>query len=112
MLQPPDRERTVLDDMGGWELFTELVTMFGPQRTTELIGWAFIWGLTGVEKVSELRKDLEARGMSKSAIYRAAADFKRFREEMERQRGCYVPMEQVLKEITDMSSHNRETVVN
>ena len=73
-----------IGDVGDWELFTEFFRFFRHERAIQLIGWTVLWGVTGrVDDLAGLRRELEARGLSKSAVYRAAADFRRFREHLE-----------------------------
>ena len=110
-LEAPNDGRDMLRDYGDWELFTELMAFFGPQRTIGLVGWSVIWALTGVKDVSALRKDLEARGVSKSATYRAVADLKQFHAYLVERRGYSMDMTEVIKEISELSSHNREKVL-
>ncbi len=73
-----------LDDVGGVELMSEMFRLFGATRAAELIGWAVLWGVTGVKDAKQVRQDLEARGLSESTAYRAAADFRKLRDELEK----------------------------
>lgn len=82
MAQNP-QELTVIDEIEDLMLFREMVAFFGLRRFMELVGWAVLWGVMGIESVNELRKELETQGLSKSATYRAAADFKRLRVYLE-----------------------------
>lgn len=77
---PAEQQRLdeILDSMNAGQLMSEMSCLFGVGRVAELIGWAVIWGLTGVQSVRELRSKLEDRGMSQASAYRAATDFKRF----------------------------------
>lgn len=82
-MQDTKQEAAVFDEIEDLTLFREMVAFFGLRRFMELVGWAVLWGVMGIESVNELRKELEAQGLSKSATYRAAADFKRLRVYLE-----------------------------
>lgn len=83
MAQNTQTEPNVFDEIEQLTLFREMVAFFGLRRFMELVGWAVLWGVMGIESVNELRKELETQGLSKSATYRAAADFKRLRVYLE-----------------------------
>lgn len=81
-----------IDQMSSLQLMEALVARFGAQRTVELFGWVFIIGPLSEIAFREpgaLRAELEKRGMKKSAIYRALADFRSFGEELEQ--GAWLP---------------------
>jgi len=80
----------------------ELVTLFGARRATELLGWSLLWGATGVESVADLRADLEARGLKKSAMYRAAADFRRWKEHLETLEGSALTVGQAIQRLREV----------
>lgn len=83
MAEKTKQTPTVFDEIEDLTVFREMVAFFGLRRFMELVGWAVLWGVMGIESVNELRKELEAQGLSKSATYRAAADFKRLRVYLE-----------------------------
>ena len=83
MAEDAEQTPTVFDEIEDLTVFREMVSFFGLRRFMELVGWAVLWGVMGLESVNELRKELEAQGLSKSATYRAAADFKRLRVYLE-----------------------------
>ena len=83
MKNDADQPSTVFDELEDLTLFREMAAFFGLRRFMELVGWAVLWGVMGIESVNDLRKELEAQGLSKSATYRAAADFKRLRVYLE-----------------------------
>lgn len=60
------------------EFFGEFVRFFGAERALQLTGWAFTFALVGVWEPRKLHDQLRDRGMTRSAIYRALADFRRF----------------------------------
>lgn len=76
-----------IDDVGALEFLSELIDMFGKQRSMELIGWAVIIGAAVdsgiIDHTPSLRRSLEDRGLKKTAIYKAVTDFKRFRDYIE-----------------------------
>lgn len=76
-----------IDAMGDVELFRELLQFFGGERLAGLFGWVFVAGLiseaTHKGNPAALRKEMEARGMTQSGIYRALADLRRFGEHVE-----------------------------
>lgn len=74
-----------VDDMSELQFFNALLDRFGPQRTTELLGWAVIGAILNWDNPVQLLEQLREKGMSKTGLYRALADFKRFGEEMENQ---------------------------
>jgi hypothetical protein len=80
-------EKRDLNQVGGLEIVTELFKMFGPKRGAELIGWAVVWGVTGVKDARQVRHDLEARGLSQATAYKAAADFRKLGERLEDKEG-------------------------
>ena len=76
-----------VDTMPFADLLRELVAYFGAQRTIEVIGWVTVAGLIS-EVVADgspatLRREMEARGMTRAALYRALADLRGFGEKME-----------------------------
>lgn len=79
----PEVKKHPLDEMSELEVFAKLVEFFGSQRTAELLGWAFIGALVNWDNPAELRRQLEERGMTKSGLYRAMSDFRRFGEHIE-----------------------------
>lgn len=78
-----DKEVSAIDQISDIEFFTELVKFFGAQRTTELLGWALIAMLVTWKDPVELRKEMEARGFTKSGMYRMLRDLRRFGEHIE-----------------------------
>jgi hypothetical protein len=92
-------EKSVFDNMGEFEMLRELVKFFGAERTIELMGWAVLWGLTGVKSVNDLRHRLEEQGFSKSSTYRAASDLRRWKEHLEAKRGQPISLNEAVQEI-------------
>ena len=87
----------IIDTMSHWQFMREAIAYFGPKRVTELAGWAVIWGLTRTENGPELRQKLREQGLSRSAIYRASMDFRKFGEELERKYGGAVDTTDVVR---------------
>jgi hypothetical protein len=77
-----------IDDIPVEEFFGEFITFFGGERAMGLIGWAMAFSLVGVWKPATLRKELEHKGLTRSATYRALADFRRFGEYLEAKDSC------------------------
>ncbi len=84
--------RRDVDEVGDAELLSEFVSFFGAKRAVQMAGWAFLWGVTGVENGPEFRRKLEAQGLSRATAYRAALDFRRFKEHLEANEGRPVAM--------------------
>lgn len=55
-----------------------MIRFFGAQRFTEIYGWCILGAIVLWENPAELRKQLEARGMTKHGLYRALRDLRRF----------------------------------
>jgi hypothetical protein len=91
--------KSVLDDMGGLDLTGEMVRYFGGKRATELIGWALLFGLSGFKTGGEMRAYLEAKGLSKSAMYRALADLKKFADDLDAEQGVKTAGQEVARKI-------------
>jgi hypothetical protein len=72
-----------IDSMSHAEVFSELLSFFGTQRTIELLGWVFVACFYQFENANDLRHQLEAKGMRKSAFYNALSDIRRFAEHIE-----------------------------
>jgi hypothetical protein len=71
-----------IDEVSDFEIWTELFTQFRTERAIQLIGWAVLWGITN-EDPKKMRENLEQQGLSKSATYRALADFQKLRQCLE-----------------------------
>jgi hypothetical protein len=76
-----------IDSVSDAEIFQEAVALFGPKRFLELLGWCIVSGIVS-EFVADgspavLRRQMEARGFTSSAIYRALADLRRLGEHIE-----------------------------
>ncbi len=80
-------KRREIDEVPGGELLSDFVEFFGVKRAVYLIGWLFLWGVTGVENGPDFRKKLAAQGVSRATAYRAALDFRRFGEHIETKEG-------------------------
>lgn len=94
----PERRRLIAE-VGTVEFMSELFSFFGPHRALQLMGWAVLWGVTGVENGPEFRAKLKERGISQATAYRASLDFRRFRDHVEFRMGHPVTMEEVLSEL-------------
>jgi hypothetical protein len=78
-----------LETIGDIELISEMLKHFGGERFAAIIGWATIAGIisevTHKGDPAALRKEMEARGMTTSAIYRALVDLRKFGELLDNQ---------------------------
>jgi hypothetical protein len=102
----------ILDEVGQFEFLSEMLAVFGPRRTTELFGYCIVMGATGKVLPSEIVAALVVLGFSKSGVYRALADVRRFVGHLEQKHGRMIPMEQIFIEIGEIgASHNREGVL-
>ena len=88
-----------LDAMDPFDFFRLMHECFPPVRVVELVGWAVIWGLRGVESVGEMRKSYEDAGgvIGRSSAYRAAADYKFFADYILAQTGRQREMKDILR---------------
>lgn len=96
-----EKKRTI-DDLTTWEFLSSFVERMGPQRTTELIGWSVLFGVIGVsDELGKYRHELEAKGFSKSAAYRAAADFRLVKEYIQEKYDLDVPLSEVIEHLRE-----------
>lgn len=86
-----------LDAMDPFEFLRLMHECFPPVRVVELVGWAVVWGLRGVESVGEMRKSYEEAGMARRSAYRAAADYKLFADYILVQTGREREMKDILQ---------------
>jgi hypothetical protein len=82
-----------IDDIPDGELFTEFVAFFGGERAMALLGWCATLALFGVWDPPAARKALEEKGLTKSAMYRALADLRRFGAYMEQKQSSPVTLQ-------------------
>jgi hypothetical protein len=59
----------------------------GAARLITLLGWALLWGATGQLEPSELRKKIQAAGVSRRASYVALTELKQIGEAVRRREG-------------------------
>jgi hypothetical protein len=91
--------KSVLDEMSGPEMVAALLDYFGGKRTTQIIGWVVLFGLSGFKTGSEMRAYLESRGLSRSAMYRALADLKKFSDALDAERGIKTSGQEVARKV-------------
>lgn len=89
----------ILDGMSGTEFLREFVGFFGAHRAASLVGWAILWGVQGIENGPEFRAKLEAEGLSRATVYRASADFRRFRDHLESVYHVPVPFDRIVSKL-------------
>jgi hypothetical protein len=73
-----------VSNVGDLELLGAVIELFSAQRAVELAGWAVWWGMTGeIDNLKAVRERLQEKGLSRSSVYRALADFKKLRHHLE-----------------------------
>jgi hypothetical protein len=92
-----------IDDIPADEFFIELIKFFGPERAMALMGWSISLALLGVYDPPKIRKELEQKGLTKSSMYRALADFRRFGEHLEQQNYTAVDLKSLCLRIASLS---------
>ena len=97
-------EKHIVDEIGDVEFVAEMFAVFGVRRATELFGYCILIGATGKELPTEIVAVLGNIGVSKSAVYRALADVKKFVRHLEQKHGRTMSMREVLAEIAEISS--------
>jgi len=86
-----------IDSLGGVKLTSVLVEMYGLTHALTLIGFAIRWGVAGFENGPEFRAFLKSQGVSRATAYRAALDWRRFGEELEKRYGVQFPNETLVQ---------------
>jgi len=105
-------DKTAVEELGDLEFVGKMIKFFGTKRAVELFGYALVMGASGRTLPSELVAFLVGVGFSKSGVYRALADIKRFVREVEREGGHTMSMPEVFAEINAAGvSRLRESVV-
>ena len=99
-------EKTAIDELGDLEFFRKMLKFFGARRAAEVFGYAFAAAASGQQLPSEIVAALVSVGFSKSGVYRALADIKRFAMQMEEERGHTMLMSEVLSEISSYVAYN------
>lgn len=99
MLNENPERRRIFEEVGEVEFMTEFFRFFGPHRALQLIGWAVVWGVRGIENTPEFREQLKAQGISRSTAYTAAMDFRRFKEWVEYRVGHPITDEELMRDL-------------
>lgn len=73
-----------LDQYNDLDLMGAFWKFFGG-RGVFILGWCAVGAMSGTSDAAELRRRLEARGLSKSALYQALDELRSFREHLEGQ---------------------------
>ncbi len=89
----------IIDKMSTFEFVKLFTECFPGRRSTELIGWAFLFAVAGINNGPKLRHALEQAGYSESAFYRALADFRKFGEFVEKKYHAKMTVEQIVEKI-------------
>jgi hypothetical protein len=80
---PEERERLarIVHGLTARRMIQIMNETVGIKRSAELLGWAVLWGLSGElsgdTSVSDLRRKLEAQGMTYASAYRAISDYRK-----------------------------------
>ena len=90
----------VIDGLPPLAFFGAMQELHGSRRVMELVGWAVVWGLLGVESLRDMRQRYEEAGLTKSSAYRAAADFKKFADFLLLRYGREFEMKEILAGLT------------
>lgn len=77
-----ERLGRIVDGLPAWQLMQVMTETVGIKRAGILLGWAAWWGLSGEPGGVELRRKLEAQGMTQASAYRAINDFKRVSDKL------------------------------
>lgn len=89
----------ILEGMGSMEFLGLFKQCFGVRRATELIGWAILMDVAGIENGPKIRHVLEQAGYNDSSMYRAMADFRKFGEFIEERYHEKMTVEQLVVRI-------------
>ncbi len=99
--------RRILDEVGTVEFMGEFFKFFGTGRALQLLGWAALWGVQGVENGPAFREELKRRGISRATAYRASLDFRRFRQFVEFRIGSPVTTEELLNDLQQAENEGK-----
>jgi hypothetical protein len=102
----------VLDELGAVGFMTEFFRFFGTGRALQLIGWAALWGVQGVENGPEFREELQRRGISRATAYRAALDFRRFKQFVEARAGHPVTNEELIADLEQAEREGKDKIAS
>ena len=86
-----------VDDLNPVQFFAAMQNCFGTRRMVELVGYAVLWGVLGVEDVAAMRRRYEEAGLSERAMFRAASDYKKFGDYLLREYGRRVQLKELLQ---------------
>jgi hypothetical protein len=89
--------RDVVDDLNPVQFFADMQECFGTRRMVELVGYAVLWGVLGVEDVAAMRRRYEEAGLSRTGMFRAAADYKKLGDFLLKKHGRRVEMKELLR---------------
>ena len=103
-------EKTAIDELGDLEFLRKMLDRFGGRRATELFGYAVAVGATRKTMPADIVNALVKIGFTRSAVYRALADFRSFAMELEQERGRTMSMSEVLAEINAASVSSRQDI--
>lgn len=95
-------QKSVIDTYGPVEFFGELWAEFGSQRATEMVTWMMMFGATHGRSHSQMVDRLLTLGFSKSSVYRASADIKRYVKRLYAKRGAPLP-EDFIDDVAELS---------
>ncbi len=104
--------RRILDEVGTVEFMGEFFKFFGTGRALQLLGWAALWGVQGVENGPAFREEMKKRGISRATTYRAALDFRRFRQFVEFRVGHPMTTEELLQDLKQAEEEGKEYLLS
>jgi hypothetical protein len=87
----------VVDALSPGEFFKSMRDCFGTRRMIELIGYAVLWGVLGVDDLGSMRRRYEEAGLSERSMYRAAADYKKFGDYLFREHNQRLELKEMLR---------------
>lgn len=85
MIETPIKEHRKLSDYNDVDLMARFWKHFGGRRGVGILGWCFVGAMSGAEDPGTLRRELERRGLSKTALYQALDALREFQEDLEGQ---------------------------
>lgn len=84
MTETLTKKHRKVDQYSDVELMAAFWKHFGG-RGVGILGWCFVGAITGADDPVTLRRELESRGLSKTALYQALDSLRSFQEDLEGQ---------------------------
>lgn len=97
---------------GFLEMVADMKEVFASQRAMEMFAWMVAFGATGGHDHAEMVRRLVAAGFSKSPVYAASADIKKFQSHLKQKwNGKEPTRQQLIKKVMLMGSQYQENPV-